>query len=353
MSEGAQVLIRADAGVSIGNGHVMRCLSLALALAARGVHCAFASATIEGHLAGLVRDRGFTVHELPDGIDAPTDAQLTRGAAGDASWLVVDHYRLNADWELAVRAAGQRLMAIDDLADRAHHAELLLDQNLGRSESDYAGLVDASCELLIGPAYALLQPVFAAARATSLARRGGDRWQRLLVSLGGVDAGNATASVLRALAATGLPSEASIVVALGPHAPWAGEVRALAGHLPWRCEVRQGLGDLAALLVDADLAIGAAGGSAWERCALGVPTLLVLLADNQAPGAQALDAAGAARLLGPPAALAGTLPQALRSLAEPGVLPRMSRAAAAVTDGRGAERVADRIAARLAAVQGP
>jgi UDP-2,4-diacetamido-2,4,6-trideoxy-beta-L-altropyranose hydrolase len=207
--------------------------------------------------------------------------------------------------------------------------------------------------VLAGPAYALLRPQFAAARAASLARRRArPPLRELLIALGGVDADNHTTAVLSALAALGgqaLPPEARIRVVMGPTAPVLAAVRAQAAAMPWPTSVQVGVDDMAALMHEADLAIGAAGVSAWERCCLGLPTLLMVLADNQRPGAAALQAAGAARVvaIGEPSArpsakvLSSVLLAALQALHEGEVRAAMAEAAAAVIDGQGAERVAD------------
>ena len=240
--------------------------------------------------------------------------------------------------------------AIDDLADRPHDVGLLLDQNLGRQARDYASLLPPHARRLIGPAHALLRAEFAAARDASLARRA-DRamqsrgWQHLLVSLGGADPQQASLRVLQALSVCPLPADAAITVVLGALADSRQAAQALLPTLPCTTRLLVDVADMAPLLAEADLAIGAAGGSAWERCCLGLPSALLVLADNQRPGTQALVGAGAALSLGGVADLPATLPAVLRQLAAPGVLPAMATAAAAVTDGQGAGRVADALLA--------
>ena len=201
------------------------------------------------------------------------------------------------------------------------------------------------CELLIGPRHALLRPAFAARRDAALARRGSGPLRRVLVSLGGVDAQDATSRALRALATAGCAAALELTVVMGPTAPWLARVREQAAAMPCPTRVLVGVPDLAAAMAEADLAIGAAGSTSWERCCLGLPTLMVVLADNQREAAARLAADGAAVELalddGFEPALAGELD---RLAAEPATLARMAAAAARVTDGRGAERVRDRIA---------
>lgn len=336
----------------------MRCLTLADALAEAGANCHVLCRDLPGNLASLVQQRGHGCHLL-SAPEAPADDGATAHSAWlgvtraqDArdclpilaelhpEWLVVDHYALDAAWERAVRPAVGQVLAIDDLADRPHECHLLLDQNLGRATEDYDGLVPAECARLIGPRYALLRPEFRVRREESLARRKDGRLEHILVSLGGVDRDNATGQVLDALAGAPLPAECWITVVLGPWAPWKEGIRERAARMPVPTELRVGVRDMAALMAEADLAIGAAGSSAWERCCLGLPTLLVVLAENQVSAAEALDKAGAAKqvTLGQSASLAG-LKEVLEAPDLPTMLAQMSEASAGLVDGNGAKRL--------------
>lgn len=349
---GLRVALRADAGPVIGSGHVMRGLTLAAALRARGATVTFVCGASPGHLGERIAAAGFGVTLIAAGLPEAADAQATQAALqrdGVCDLLLVDHYGLSVAWETSLRPAARRIAAIDDLADRAHDVDLLLDQNLGRQARDYARLLPPHTRRLIGPAHALLRPEFAAARGRSLARRAaiGD-WRHLLISLGGADPQQATAPVLQALARCPLPADATITVVLGALAATREAVAALLPSLPCSTRLLVDAADMASLLAEADIAIGAAGGSAWERCCLGLPSLLLVLADNQRPGTQALAAAGAALTLGEVGDLSTVLPQVLQQLAEPGRLQAMSAAAAAVTDGQGAARVADALLALCA-----
>ncbi len=367
------VVFRADASVEIGTGHVMRCLTLAHALTKRGHSCRFIARDLPGHLGPRITAEGFALTLLPapssrssspQGRDErpkspahahwaavpwPQDAAQTRAAATGADWLILDHYAFDAAWEAAAPPPGARLMVIDDLADRPHIAHLLLDQNLGRRSADYDALLPPGAERLIGPRHALLRPAFAQARPAALAARAarGHRLARVLVTMGGVDLPDATGA---ALAALGRHPDLQATVVMGAHAPALAAVRAQAAALPTPATVLVNTPDMAALMAEADLAIGAAGGTAWERCALGLPTLLAVLADNQAPAAAALHAAGAALSLGraEDPAFPARLAQALEQAADPATLSALSAAAAAVTDGRGADRVAAALETPLA-----
>jgi UDP-2,4-diacetamido-2,4,6-trideoxy-beta-L-altropyranose hydrolase len=344
MNAAPRVWFRADASAEIGSGHVMRCLALALALRERAARVGLLSRGLPAVLAAAWQAVGANLLALPDGAD---DAQASHAAlaAAGCDALVVDHYGLDARWERALRPACRVLLAIDDLADRPHEADLLLDANLGRRADDYAPWLPAACTRLIGPMHALLRPEFAAARARSQQRRSAATLGHLVISLGGGDPQQATVRVLRSLAAAPVPAGLRVSAVLGPLAPTRAAAREVAATLPMPCEVLTDVADMAALLASADLAVGAAGGSAWERCCLGVPTLLLVLADNQRAGAEALAAAGAARLLSDPA----EVPAALQALRPPTALRALSQTAAALTDGRGAERVAAALLARLEA----
>ncbi|MEO0316126.1 MAG: UDP-2,4-diacetamido-2,4, 6-trideoxy-beta-L-altropy ranose hydrolase [Pseudomonadota bacterium] len=354
-----QVAFRTDASLEIGTGHVMRCLTLADALRERGAACRFVCRELPGNLIAEIRQRGYQAHVLPSpttayyrpaaapahaawlGVTPALDAEQTLAALGaGVDWLVLDHYAVDAGWESLLRPACQRLLVIDDLAERPHLADLLLDQNLGRRAADYEALLPAGCRRLIGPAHALLRPEFAARRAASLARRQAGKLRQVLVSMGGIDKDNATGAVLAALPLGLLPGDCRIIVVMGAHAPWRDAVAAQVADLPWPAEMRVSVADMAMLIADSDLAIGAAGTSAWERCCLGLPSLTAVLAANQQSGAAALQAAGCVELIGKTASGFEDLPEKLAVVLAPGRLVAMQAACAALTDGLGASRLA-------------
>ena len=347
MAEG-RIVFRCDASPAMGAGHVMRCLTLADALAGNGRRCIFLCRALPGRLGAMVVERGHELRLLPgDGegvFDADADARLCSDAMRgiDAAWLVVDHYGIDAGWERSLRPAGCRVLAIDDLADRPHDCDLLLDQNLGRRAADYDALLPAPCRRLVGPSFALLRPQFAARRAESLAGRAGRPMRHLLIAMGGTDGVNASEAVLDALAGLALPAGIRATVVLGSGAPWLERVRARAAEMRWPVAVETDVDGMAELMAGADLCIGAAGGSAWERCCLGLPSLLLVLADNQAASAAALDAEGAAVLLGDfrQESWRKRLADALARLSDADCRRAMVDAASRVADGRGAARVA-------------
>ncbi|UWQ95891.1 UDP-2,4-diacetamido-2,4,6-trideoxy-beta-L-altropyranose hydrolase [Rhodobacteraceae bacterium M385] len=306
-----RVVFRADASVMIGTGHVMRCLTLADALRARGAHCHFVTRALAGHPGALIEARGFAVSLLPEpsddteiagppahanwaGVTWQQDLEETLDVVSTADWLIVDHYAFDARWQRGFAGRIARVMVIDDLADRPHHAALLLDQNLGSAASDYRGLLPVDCSCLIGPRFALLRPEFAAQRAESLAQRKDRKPSHLMITMGGMDANDATSSVLRVLAGIALPTEARLSIVMGSRAPALERVQALAAEMPWPSEVLVDVQNMAELMTGADLAIAAAGSTTWELCCLGVPSVLVQTADNQAGAVTAMSKAGAA-----------------------------------------------------------
>jgi len=198
-----------------------------------------------------------------------------------AEIAIVDHYGLDAEWERTIENGGAAVVAIDDLANRMHSCAVLLDQNITATiPGRYDRLVSNGCKLLLGPKYALLRTEFH--RAERRERLGSVH--RVAVSFGGFDHANATSLTIRAILQSSLRDEA-IDVVLDQDAPHAAEVRQLCAgkdNLHYRGKVN----DMAALLSQADLAIGACGVSQWERAYLGVPVILVTLADNQLPAAQ-------------------------------------------------------------------
>jgi len=346
----------------------MRCLTLAEGLAARGADCHFICREHEGNLNKLIRSMGYLVYALPapvqpvvaasPSVDAgslaePSGHQHWLGVtqekdADDCTaivarlhpdWLIVDHYSFDTSWEAALKPYYGRLMVIDDLADRPHISDLLLDQTFGRGPHDYEGLLPAGCQLLCGSQYALLRPEFVDLRSYSLHRRAAPQLRELLITLGGVDKDNITGQVLEALRACPLPADCRITVVMGPTSPWLSEVERQARLLPWPAHVRFGVNNMAELMAKADLAIGAAGATSWERCCLGLPTILLVLAENQQHVARSLAQAGAAYPLAVQE-IVQRLPSMLTSLLEDlEALKIISRSAAQITDGRGTATV--------------
>ncbi|PUE41728.1 UDP-2,4-diacetamido-2,4,6-trideoxy-beta-L-altropyranose hydrolase [Limnohabitans sp. Bal53] len=357
-----KIAFRTDASLQIGTGHVMRCLTLADVLRESGAQSTFVCRPNPGHLLDLIQQRGHTAKTLEPaddafsaladpshakwlGTDWARDAAQTHHVLGDqvVNWLVVDHYALDRRWEQTMRPYARRIMAIDDLADRSHDCDLMLDQNLGRQAKDYAGLLNRHSLTLIGPEYALLRPEFAQWREHSLQRRTQPQLKNLLITMGGVDQTNATGQVLDALSHCELPADLHITVVMGPTAPWLAQVQTQAATMPCPTQVQAGVSNMAQLMAESDLCIGAAGGSAWERCALGLPTLVLILAANQRIGAMALQSHAAAWVAADAHQLIGQMTILFNKETQKTALQKMSQAAANLVTGSGASQVVEKL----------
>jgi UDP-2,4-diacetamido-2,4,6-trideoxy-beta-L-altropyranose hydrolase len=352
------VVFRADASRVMGTGHVMRCLTLADALAVAGARCRFVTRANPGHLGDLIRRRGHDVVLLPVpvpvpatpagdlahaawlGVDQRSDSSETAAAIADDApdWIVVDHYALDHRWETSLRGPGRRIMAIDDLADRVHDCDLLLDQNvMADAEHRYDGLVPASCGRMIGPRFALLQPAYAERHAGMAPRTGPVR--RILVSFGGGDVAAITAKALAGVIPL-LDGSFSIDVVINGALPSAETIRALvAGESG--VVLHESPPGLAPLIAAADLAIGAAGSTALERCCLGLPSIVVTLAANQRPGAEEMHRLGLVEWLGDEGEVdSGQIGAAVAAALRAGDVSERSRRCLELLDGRGTATVA-------------
>ncbi len=344
-----RVVIRADASASIGSGHVMRCLALAEFLAARGADVVFVSRAPKGNLISETERRGHKVLRLPAGDDAWTAEQdasdfvaaldrLAPLAGGErADWVIVDHYGLGEVWERAVRPLASRVMAIDDLADRPHAVDVLLDQNLvGAFETRYDDLVGAGCLKLLGPRYALLAKNYAALRPQ--VRRPATIPANILVYFGGADT---RLTMMTAEALTRLPQPFCATIVVDDGNDQAQAVQSLA-KLDGRIRPVRRLPDLASAMLSSDIFVGASGTTSWERLCLGLPAIVITLATNQVPLAQELARRGFINCLGDAgAATADLIAAALASAVSKPTDPRSAQAMMNMVDGAGAERVCD------------
>lgn len=282
-----------------------------------------------------------TAHSEWLGSSWESDAAETRSALAenDIDWLVVDHYALDYRWERALQPACRRIMVMDDLVNRAHHCDLLLDPTMGRGDADYDEWLSPGASALLGPRYALLRPEFAEHREESLKRREPPSLERILITMGGADKDNVTGQVLDALDSLPLPPKLRLTVVMGSLSPWLDSVRARAVKMRNETDIQVGVRNMAQLMTDSDLAIGAAGGTSWERCCLGLPTFVICLADNQVEIAKSLQDAGAVIATKNPVETAAWLSKLISSSDMEAFLSRMNRAAARVTDGRGTDHV--------------
>ncbi len=335
--------IRADASPSMGIGHLMRCLALAQAWQDRGGAVTFVTAPGQPALQSRFVREGFAVHELDALPGTLADATETLANAVAASWLVVDGYQFRTDYLLALKAGQCRVLAVDDLATiDLNPADLVLNQNMQATAGLYAGRV-AESHLLLGSSFALLRREFLAAMAGATPPRGGVA-RNVVITLGGSDPANVSGLVLELMAGF-RDLHLCVDVIVGPANPHLPSLQSTAARMQPAHDVRLVTDppDLPALLARADVAISAAGSSCWELACLGVPMLLIVAAENQRPSAVALAAANMAVVAG--GELTEELLPALRTLLkDPDVRRRLSHAAAQLIDGRGAGRVAERMA---------
>ncbi len=352
-----QVVIRTDASQQIGSGHVARCLALAEELRAKGAEVRFVSRALAGHLLDLIGAAGFKLSRL--GAVSPTNGREVNFWFGGKSWeedaaeciahlgqlpepvdwLLVDHYGIDERWEARLRPHVGRIAVIDDLANRRHDCDLLIDQNLRpEGASRYADKVPAHCQLLEGARYAILRREFGRERARLALRDG--KVRRILVFFGGMDHLNQTAMALQVL-----DEEAGrqlwIDVVIGATNPHREEIRqwcAGRGNIHLHCQTS----NIAGLMAAADLSVGAGGVTLLERCALGLPTVMIAAAANQTSGAEQLSQQGGAIYLGMHDQVS---PQSLRCVLAgvmemPGLLRTIGSRCQQLVDAAGTERVA-------------
>jgi len=294
-----KVVFRVDASLEMGTGHVMRCLTLAQVLKENGANVEFICREHEGNLIDKIRSSGFNTYGLEVSEQTKVDAKLAHyhwlGVTQEQDahdcvnlletekpdWLIVDHYALDEQWEKILKPYYKKLMVIDDLADRKHQCDVLLDQTFGRQQEDYSAFTPKDCQLLLGSQYALLRPEFAKWRPYSLERRSYPKFEKLLINMGGVDVDNITESILDELKRCNLPDDLKIIVVMGSLAPRLESVKSKAITLPYKTEIKVDVGNMAEIMANSDVAIGAAGSTTWERCCLGLPTIQIVTANNQ------------------------------------------------------------------------
>ena len=266
-------LFRCDASALIGAGHVMRCLALAEWLREAGWRIAFAVGKETVPTVPALAASGFRVCVLND--EDPEPEALREQASGRADLLVVDHYKRDVAFETSCRSFASKILVLDDATGRNHDCDIVVDAAASNEEC-YAGQVPAHARVLTGLAYALVRRSFVAHREMSLARRDGRQVQEILVSCGATDPGNATTAALESL--DYVAKNISSIVVLSSRAPHVDTVRK---QLHGKARLLTDVQDMAELMTNADLAIGASGSTAYERAVVGLPSILVTVADNQ------------------------------------------------------------------------
>ena len=302
-----KIIFRVDASLCMGIGHLMRCLTLADALRDRGFQIRFICREHKGHLIDQIRHKAIPVTVLPApfitdttgsedyaawlGVSQADDAKESIAALNkeEPDWLVVDHYGLDVEWEKQLLPHVKKLMVIDDLANRMHDCDILLDQNYSiEGELKYAGRVPTSSKLFLGPRYALIRQEYKTYRKTLRDRDG--QVKRVLVFFGGSDPDNMTGMALQSLSNFDLKF-LQVDLVIGANNQHRDEIERQAEQR-LNTIIYDPRSHLADLMAQADLAIGAGGSTTWERMSMGLPTLVVSIAENQKPAAEALGDAG-------------------------------------------------------------
>ena len=352
-----KIVFRVDASTAMGTGHVMRCRTLANELKRRGAQIQFITRAHRGHLGALLARDGFAVTLMPQptatenkrddyaawlGVSQQDDAEQTIAAHANqpCDWIIVDHYGLDRVWEAQLQSYTRKLMVIDDLANRLHACDVLLDQNYSViGQERYQPLVPAHCQLLLGPRYALLRPEYVRYRETMIPRTGDIK--RVLVFMGGADNANITGKVLTALSADQL-AHLEVDVVIGPNFIHKAGVTDQAYARP-NTHIHGPRPHLADLMAMADLAIGAGGVTTWERLCMGLPSLVLSVAENQVPTCETLASSGMIRYLGCAQNLDSEFIESilLRTLDERRQLCSLATRNQALVDGWGVNRVAE------------
>lgn len=337
-----RAVIRASASAKTGAGHVIRMGALARALMDQGWHVAFVSAPSTPAVIGgaFVADGMSLVAETDAG---PAEAAAVGRAAGKVDLCVVDDYRLGADFERACRDWAKHVLSVSDLPDRPRGGDFLLDPSGGRDAGAYAGLIAPDCKVFAGPAYALLRPAF----AVGAAQASGPAIDAVFVSMGATDPDNLTGEVVLALRET-LP-DAEVHVVLSGAAPHVAEIQRLADR-DGKVVLHIDANDVAGIMAGTQFAVGTGGIGLWERCALGLPSITVVVADNQRANALYAEQAGATIRLDAGAGLGEAIGREVLALAgDPDRRTAMAAAGRGVCDGRGADRLAGELDALVRA----
>lgn len=348
-----RVAFRTDASRLIGTGHFMRCLTLADALRANGIETRFISRHLPDHLHSMLVGKGHQFARLDEapndmpidslahsswlGVSQHQDALDSINALSDKhwEWLVVDHYALDHRWESKLRVMVSKILVIDDIADRPHDCDMLLDQNWYTDmETRYVGKVPIRCKMLLGPRYALLRDEFRQLHETVRPRSGPVK--RVLVFFGGIDADNYTGRVLDVLSHFG-SRQLYVDVVIGANHPYREQISTISSTYGFHCHIQTN--KMPELMSMADLAIGAGGGATWERCCLGLPTLVLCTAENQR--IQIADAAKKGVLYAPSIVMhESALMLHLTALIEnENLREHISRKSLDLVDGRGVTRI--------------
>jgi UDP-2,4-diacetamido-2,4,6-trideoxy-beta-L-altropyranose hydrolase len=287
------LLIRADASVEMGTGHVMRCLALAQAWQDAGGSAAFAMAESTPATVARLAAEGFQVCPVAESAgtkeDANSTAELARARA--AEWIVVDGYQFGAGYLEIIKSSGRRLLCLDDAGgSESYSADLVLNQNLNATEDLYLKRRPET-RLLLGTRYALLRREFVKWRGWK--RDVETPGNKVLITMGGSDPGNVTLEVLEALR-TAVAGNLEAVIVVGGSNPHFESIVRVAESFPGKIRVQRDAANMAELMAWADIAVSAAGSTCWEMCMLGLPAIVLDIAPNQERLSRELEREGCA-----------------------------------------------------------
>lgn len=339
---GKNIAIRVDSSFEIGSGHVMRCLTLAEELRSKGLNIYFICRNLPGNLIDYIKKLNFKVLGLPPvhpvakisplykhsnwlQVDWKTDVTQTIEKISEIdliNWLIIDHYAIGFEWESTIKKYVKKIFVIDDLADRAHNCDVILDPNSLYDQNRYDRLVPPECKKFIGPKYTLLRKEFELAKKDmKIPKR--TKIQRILVSFGGNDLKNETYKTILAIKELNIPF-IQVDIIVGKNNPHKDFIKkdCLKHHFNYYCQIK----NIAQLMINADIGIGAGGSTTWEMCFLGLPSLIIITADNQKELTEKLHQAGAIRSLGRDCDVStATIKEAIANLInDPSLLNEMS-----------------------------
>lgn len=296
-----RLLIRVDASKIIGTGHLMRCLSFAEEAVSQGHVVAFAMRYYNNELYDKINKAGCVVYQLPDNkisekdtsVVSKYDSWLGTTQKYDAlqvidvmrsfnpDWIIVDHYAIDSDWHNIVRIECDKVIVIDDLANRSFNCSLLINQNLGFTRDQYARFLPSDTVCLFGPEFAMLRSEFKTFRPPYVKQLTGKKIETVLINFGGSDPNDCTLSVLRELECSNYARSCKFIVVLGCEYGNSDGLMQFLTSSNLNTEVCVDVQSMAPLMLNADLCIGAGGTSVWERCCLGLPSITLSIAENQ------------------------------------------------------------------------
>ena len=357
-----RIYFRVDSSFLIGTGHVMRCLTLATELRKRKAICLFICREHPGNIINFIRQFGFDVISLsyqPNkefknkllhskwlACDIELDAieTISKISSRAADWLIVDHYAVDDSWEKLLSPYFNKLMVIDDLADRKHICNILLDQNMIENlESRYQDKVPKNCVNLLGSEYALVRSEFNQLRNYSLNRRGSGDLNNLLIFLGGIDFENETCKVLEGIKDS-IYKWKNIDVVIGENFIHISQLEHCLDGLP-EAKLHVQTPKMAILMAEADFAITGGGSITWEKYTLGLPSLVSIQAENQGPIVKMAEQQGAVYTVGLASSVTSIAYTNFLNNIETQEVTAMSKRCSEICDGLGVLKVVDKLEA--------